>query len=394
MRSPVIFIIYLSLLSMLGFLATDMYLPAFAEMQRALHTSETTISATLSLFLGGFACAQLVWGPLSDKHGRKPILIAGLSVFMVSCFAMVWVNDPIWLLLLRFLQACGVCAGTVCWQALVIDHFTKKQAAKVFATIMPLVALSPALAPLVGAWLLTHWPWQSIFIVLGSMTLLLIIQTLVSLKSPTSKQPDTESVIARVSLLTLLKHPRYMGNILIFAACSASFFSWLTASPFLLKQFGFSAADIGLSYIPQTVAFLCSGYLCRSLLNRVSSDCILPWVLGLFCLCVIVFVISALMPSPNLIVLMASFSGTALANGSIYPLVVARALQVFPEASGKAAALQNSFQLGLCCCFSLVVSAFISHSLTVTASAMAITAGLAVLGFILQKSTHGENIVK
>lgn len=385
MRSTLIFIIYLSLLSMLGFLATDMYLPAFAEMQQELNTSKTTISATLSLFLAGFACAQLFWGPLSDKHGRKPILIAGLTLFMLSCFAIILVKDPFWLLVLRFLQACGVCAATVCWQALVIDHFNKQQAGKIFATIMPLVALSPALAPLLGAWLLNHWHWKSIFIVLGCITLLLIIQTVVSLTPPATSKPCNGTEAGTIRIVTLLKHPAYMGNILIFAACSASFFTWLTASPFLLKQFGFSATDIGLSYIPQTIAFLCSGYACRAMLNTVSADRLLPWLLALFCVCIIIFVISAFLPSPNLTLLMTSFCGTALANGTIYPLVVARALQVFPEASGKAAALQNSFQLGLCCFFSLIVSAFISHALTVTASAMAITALLAVAGYVLQR---------
>ncbi|BAN96031.1 bcr/cflA subfamily drug resistance transporter [Plautia stali symbiont] len=145
------FLPYLAVLSMLGFLATDMYLPAFGAMQHDFASAPGTISASLSLFLGGFACAQVLWGVLSDRFGRKPILLAGLSLFALSCLAMLWVTN-VWLMLaLRFVQAVGVCAAAVSWQALVVDSYPQAKANKVFATIMPLVALSPALAPLLGA---------------------------------------------------------------------------------------------------------------------------------------------------------------------------------------------------------------------------------------------------
>ncbi len=84
------FMVYLAGLSMLGFLAIDMYLPAFGAMQDTLHTSEGAISASLSIFLAGFAFAQLLWGPLSDKLGRKPVLIVGLTIFIISSLAIYW----------------------------------------------------------------------------------------------------------------------------------------------------------------------------------------------------------------------------------------------------------------------------------------------------------------
>ncbi len=138
------FIPYLAVLSMLGFLATDMYLPAFGAMQQSFSTSAGMISASMSLFLAGFACGQLVWGPLSDRLGRKPVLLAGLALFALGCAGMLWVDNVILMLVLRFVQAIGVCAAAVSWQALVVDRYPQSQANKVFATIMPLVALSPA----------------------------------------------------------------------------------------------------------------------------------------------------------------------------------------------------------------------------------------------------------
>ena len=151
------FLVWLGGLSVLGFLATDMYLPAFAAMQEDLQTPAAAISASLSLFLAGFAFAQLLWGPLSDRFGRKPVLLLGLAIFAVGCLGMLWVRDATWLLVLRFVQAVGVCAAAVTWQALVTDYYPANRTNRIFATIMPLVGLSPALAPLLGSWILAHF---------------------------------------------------------------------------------------------------------------------------------------------------------------------------------------------------------------------------------------------
>ncbi|SUG29256.1 integral membrane transport protein [Salmonella enterica subsp. arizonae] len=144
------FLVWLAGLSVLGFLATDMYLPAFAAIQADLQTPAAAVSASLSLFLAGFAVAQLLWGPLSDRYGRKPILLLGLSIFALGSLGMLWVESAAALLTLRFVQAVGVCAATVIWQALVADYYPAQKINRIFATIMPLVGLSPALAPLTG----------------------------------------------------------------------------------------------------------------------------------------------------------------------------------------------------------------------------------------------------
>lgn len=121
------FLVWLAGLSVLGFLATDMYLPAFAAIQADLQTPAAAVSASLSLFLAGFAVAQLLWGPLSDRYGRKPILLLGLSIFALGSLGMLWVESAAALLTLRFVQAVGVCAATVIWQALVTDYYPSQK---------------------------------------------------------------------------------------------------------------------------------------------------------------------------------------------------------------------------------------------------------------------------
>ncbi|EFN6727298.1 Bcr/CflA family multidrug efflux MFS transporter [Escherichia coli] len=305
------FLVWLAGLSVLGFLATDMYLPAFAAIQADLQTPASAVSASLSLFLAGFAAAQLLWGPLSDRYGRKPVLFIGLTIFALGSLGMLWVENAATLLILRFVQAVGVCAAAVIWQALVTDYYPSQKVNRIFATIMPLVGLSPALAPLLGSWLLVHFSWQAIFATLFAITVVLILP-IFWLKPTTKARNNSQDGL---TFTDLLRSKTYRGNVLIYAACSASFFAWLTGSPFILSEMGYSPAVIGLSYVPQTIAFLIGGYGCR------------------------------------------------------------------------AAALQNTLQLGLCFLASLVVSWLISIStpLLTTTSVMLSTVVLVALGYMMQR---------
>lgn len=374
------FLIWLAGLSVLGFLATDMYLPAFAAIQSDLQTPASAVSASLSLFLAGFAVAQLLWGPLSDHYGRKPILLLGLSIFALGSLGMLWVENATGLLVLRFIQAVGVCAASVIWQALVADYYPSQKVNRIFATIMPLVGLSPALAPLLGSWILVHFSWQAIFATLFAITLILMIPAL-RLK-PTAKARDDGQ--DKLTFATLLRSRTYRGNVLIYAACSASFFAWLTGSPFILSEMGYSPAVIGLSYVPQTIAFLIGGYGCRAALQKWEGRQLLPWLLVLYAVSVIATWATGFIPHVALAEILIPFCVMAIANGAIYPIVVAQALRPFPQATGRAAALQNTLQLGLCFLASLVVSWLISTPLLTTTSVMLTTVLLAAVGYKMQ----------
>lgn len=378
------FLVWLAGLSVLGFLATDMYLPAFAAIQQDLQTPASAVSASLSLFLAGFAVAQLLWGPLSDRYGRKPILLAGLSIFAIGCLGMLWVRDGTTLLVLRFVQAVGVCAAAVTWQAMVTDYYPAQRTNRIFATIMPLVGLSPALAPLLGSWLLAHFDWQAIFATLFIITLVLMLPAL-RLKPAHNKNVASEE---KLTFLRLLRSKDYRGNVLIYAACSASFFAWLTGSPFILHEMGYSPTVIGLSYVPQTIAFLIGGYGCRAALQKWQGSQMLPWLLVLFALSVIGTWGVGLAEGVSLTALLIPFCIMATANGAIYPIVVAQALKPFPQATGRAAALQNTLQLGLCFLASLAVSTLIATPLLTTTSVMLVTVVLAGIGYRMQRSAR------
>lgn len=386
------FLFYLAGLSMLGYLAIDMYLPAFGMMQESLNSTASAISASLSIFLVGFAIGQLLWGPLSDKIGRKPVLLMGLGLFALSCLAMIWVTTPAQLLLLRFVQAVSVCSAAVTWQALVIDRYDDHRAQRVFAAIMPLVALSPALAPLLGAWLLNHGGWHEIFLVLGGITLLVLIPTLM-LKEKHHITPDTaKTEKQKISFFRLLKSPVYSGNVLIYAACSAGFFAWLTGSPFILRDMGYNPNDIGLSYIPQTIAFMVGGYGCRALLSRINGKTLLPFLLAGYAVSMVGLYAMAKFSNPSLLAILIPFCFMAAMNGASYPIAVSNALAVYPEHSGKAAALQNAIQLGLCSAISFLVSALMHEPLLSTTAVMAATVVLTIGGYIIQRRSSRTSV--
>lgn len=375
------FLVWLGGLSVLGFLATDMYLPAFAAIQQDLNTSAASVSASLSLFLAGFALGQLFWGPLSDRYGRKPILLAGLAIFALGCLGMLWVRDATLMLVLRFIQAIGVCAAAVTWQAMVTDYYPAQRTNRIFATIMPLVGLSPALAPLLGSWLLVHLEWQAIFATLFAITLLLMLPAF-RLKAVVKPAGETQQ---KLTFMALLRSREYSGNVLIYAACSASFFAWLTGSPFILHEMGYGPTVIGLSYVPQTIAFLIGGYGCRAALQKWQGHQMLPWLLVVFALSVAATWLAGIQDHPSLVALMVPFCIMAIVNGGIYPIVVAQALKPFPQATGRAAALQNTLQLGLCFLASLLVSSLIATPLLTTTSVMLISIVLAGIGFWMQQ---------
>lgn len=377
------FLVWLAGLSVLGFLATDMYLPAFAAIQADLQTPASAVSASLSLFLAGFAAAQLLWGPLSDRYGRKPVLLIGLTIFALGSLGMLWVENAATLLVLRFVQAVGVCAAAVIWQALVTDYYPSQKVNRIFAAIMPLVGLSPALAPLLGSWLLLHFSWQAIFATLFAITVVLILP-IFWLKPTTKARNNSQDGL---TFTDLLRSKTYRGNVLIYAACSASFFAWLTGSPFILSEMGYSPAVIGLSYVPQTIAFLIGGYGCRAALQKWQGKQLLPWLLVLFAVSVIATWGAGFISHVSLVEILIPFCVMAIANGAIYPIVVAQALRPFPHATGRAAALQNTLQLGLCFLASLVVSWLISIStpLLTTTSVMLSTVVLVALGYMMQR---------
>ncbi len=253
---------------------------------------------------------------------------------------------------------------------------------------MPLVALSPALAPIVGAYVLEYSQWRTIFIILSLIAVLLIIATILFVdKAPHKAVAQVPVESENVSYLDMIKNSRFIGNVLIFGGCSAAFFSYLTLWPIVMEQHGYQSAQIGLSFIPQTVMFIAGGYLSKLLIKSRGTEKSLSLVLLLFTAFIAAIAISTLVLNATTIwPMLLIFSLLAAANGACYPIVVNSALQVFKQASAKAAGIQNFIQISMAFSASSLVAIWAEQGKTTIAIAMLICAIIVVLAAKVRKT--------
>ncbi|ABZ76644.1 drug resistance transporter, Bcr/CflA subfamily [Shewanella halifaxensis HAW-EB4] len=390
-----IFLTYLALLSMLGFIATDMYLPAFKAIEDTMAASPSQVAMSLTFFLAGLALGQLLYGPLVERFGKRNSLIFGLVLFSVASFSLSISDSMLVFNISRFMQALGACSAGVIWQAIVIEKYDASKAQSVFSNIMPLVALSPALAPILGAFILESMGWESIFVTLTMMSVVMILLTVWFVPSETKainrKKKD-------ISYVNIFKNTKYLGNVVIFGACSAAFFSYLTVWPMVMEQHGFDAKAIGLSFIPQTIMFVLGGYASKTLIRKVGAENALKVLLSVFGLCSLgIVVVTILITGLSVFPLLAVFSVLAACNGAIYPIVVNGALQQFPENAAKAAGLQNFLQISLSFGASSLVAIWATSGEVAIGWGIMICSFIVFLGYKLRNHNNwkevGENIV-
>ncbi len=371
-------LVYLAVLSMLGFVATDMYLPAFKAMEIDFATGPEQIALSLTVFLGGMAFGQLMWGLASDKFGHRNTLAAGLVVFTLASFGLAFC-DQVWqLLTLRFVQAIGVCAPAVIWQAMVIKRYSSSSQ-QIFATIMPLVALSPALAPQLGVVLADNFGWHSIFIALTLVGVLLVAATMLQ----KDQKAEVKQTSVSADIKALLGSKAYLGNVIMFATASAAFFAYLTGMPEIMAQLGYEAKDIGLSFIPQTIAFMAGGYLGKVGVRKYGDKNVLRQLIGLFSVAALMVFVASHWTLTSIWPILAPFCLIAVANGALYPIVVNRALESAQQSPATAAGLQNSLQICVSSLASAFVAAMASQAQSVTGIAIVICMGGLWVGYIL-----------
>lgn len=380
------FLFYLAMLSMLGFIATDMYLPAFKAIEGSLDSTPSQVAMSLTCFLAGLALGQLLYGPLVNKIGKRWALIFGLVVFAIASVFIANSDSILMLNTARFFQAIGACSAGVIWQAIVVEQYDADKAQGIFSNIMPLVALSPALAPILGAYILNELGWRAIFISLCVIAFLLILMTLYFVPG---KRQHTHSEHAAVSYGQILKNTRYLGNVVIFGACSGAFFAYLTVWPIVMEMHGYLPTEIGLSFIPQTIMFIVGGYASKLLIKRIGGHQTLNILLSIFAACVIsIIMFTLIFPASTIFPLLISFSILAAANGAIYPIVVNSALQQFSQNAAKAAGLQNFLQISIAFGASSLVAMWASLGEVAIGWGILCCAILVVVGYVL-KSQQG-----
>jgi len=349
MRNLSIVVFILALLNTLESLSIDLYLPAFPSMAQIFQTDIGHIQISISVFFAGFAFGQLLWGPLSDRTGRKPMLYCGLLLFIIGATTIFFTENIYMLWAMRFLQAFGGSAGIVIGRAIVIDLYDRQKSVAIFSQQSQISGIAPIVAPLLGSVFLKFWGWNSSFAFLGIMgliTLFMVYKYVPETNSRTSLPDLTEAEKGLKShLKAIISNKEFIGSTMIGSIAFASLIIYISNAPFLfMKLHGFSSGIFSLIFGFNSLALITAAYLTPKLIKRVSDTKLLlaaTLLLLVVCGLHILIVVSDLSVTLEIIMLYLSL----LAIGILFPITSAHALSPFKEGRGTAAAIMGFIQL-------------------------------------------------
>lgn len=271
-------ILLLGALTAFGAVSIDLYLPSLPAIGVSLRAEPAAVQQTMAAFFIGMALGQLLYGPLSDRYGRRPALLVGATIFVLASLFCATAASIEMLILGRFVQALGCCAGQVVTRAIVRDRYATQDSARIFSLLTLVLGVAPLLAPTAGAWLAAAISWRAIFAVLALFGL--IIGSIVALKLTESRSPETAATARGENIfggyLDLLQHRRLLGYILAGSLNGAVLFSYVASAPdLLIRSYGFTPHQFGLIFATIAVGVIGSSQVNRMLLDRYVSDHIL-----------------------------------------------------------------------------------------------------------------------
>jgi len=239
---------FLALISAFPPLSTVLYLPALPQMVEALDTTQTSVNMTLSMFFLFYSVGLLFWGPLSEKFGRKPILLSGLTIYVAASLFCAFSQQVEQLIAGRIIQALGGSAATVVATAIVKDIYSGREREKVMATIMSMVIIAPMVAPVLGALLLKYTSWRTIFLMLAAIGAMALLGGM--LFRETLSEKFTGSVIGSwYRLLVVLKNLGSSSLLLIFSLAPIALMAFLASASYIyIDGFGLTEGQFSLFF--------------------------------------------------------------------------------------------------------------------------------------------------
>ncbi|NWL05380.1 multidrug effflux MFS transporter [Pseudomonas hunanensis] len=342
-------VLILGALSAFGPLAIDFYLPAFPAMARAFATDEKHVQATLAAYFLGLSIGQLAYGPVADRFGRRLPLMFGVTLFTLASLACAYAPNLDTLVLARFVQALGGCAGMVLSRAIVSDKCDPVASAKVFSQLMLVMGLAPILAPMLGGVLVNLAGWQSIFLALSLFSAGCLLA--VSLGLPESlpehipRQPLSGALR---QYLRLLADRAFLGHALTGGIAIAGMFAYIAGSPFVfIKLYGVPAEHYGWLFGTNAAGFILVAQVNARLLARRGPAFLLARAVWLYLVAGLVLLgVAALRPAQLWPLLIPLFICIA-SLGCIIPNASACAMSGQGARAGSASALMGCVQFSV-----------------------------------------------
>lgn len=371
----------LGALSAFAPMSVDLYLPAFPALERALAADASSIQWTLASFFIGFAVGQVLYGPITDRYGRKPPLYAGLAIYVAASIGCAVAPSATALIVLRLIQALGACAAAVTARAMVRDLFEPREAARVFSTLMLVMGVAPILAPLAGSYILLAAGWQAIFVALAAFGLACLAAAAWLLPETHAGNPAHSLRLAPVlhDYARIAATPVFRHNVAASSLSIGGMFAYITASPFVFIQFhGLSAQAYGWLFGANALGLILASQLNRKLLQRASPRRIVVGAMAVQALAGLALLAAAWSGAGGVRSLAVLLFLYIACLGVILPNTAAAALAPFSRQAGSASALLGTLQFGVAGLISAIVGAVHAQSAIPMAAAIALC-GMAAL---------------
>lgn len=341
-------------------LSTDVFLPAMPEISHDLSGHAPLL---ITSFLIGFAVAQLFWGPISDKYGRKIPLLTGIFLFIIGSIGCALADDMFAMIIFRIIQSVGACTGPMIARAIVRDLYSGIKAARVFNVLMIIMSVAPIVGPLIGGQLLSFFSWRAIFTFMAIVGLALFISTLFLKEtlSKSNRRNDFSGIFK--SYFGILKNKIFMLSTLVVSSFYLAIYAFISASPSVyIEHFNVDSRYYGFLFGINVLGLTIVSVFNRRLIDRFPLfRLVTTTILISFLISLVMLIMNSLNDKSLLSVAVPIFIIFS-SNGIIASATNAIALSYVPSNSvGIASALLGSFQYGSGIISSLLLSIWDSN---------------------------------
>jgi MFS transporter, DHA1 family, multidrug resistance protein len=366
--------------SAVGPMALNIFIPSMPGMRTVFDADYGTIQLTLTAYIFAIALAQLVLGPLSDRFGRRPVLLAGLVLFVVASLACALATSIELLIALRVLQATGGCAGLVLGRAIVRDLFDQETSASMLGYITMAMVLAPMMAPTMGGFLDDWFGWQAGFVVSAVAGALILAASWGSLHETNFHRRPMPGIGAMArDYGTLLRSRVFVANALAGACAVSIFFSFLAGAPFVMVELlGRTPSEYGLWFMLAAGGYMAGNFLAGRFARRLGTDLLVVAGNALALAAMVVMIAMALAGLFSPVAIFAPMFFSGVANGMVIPNTLANAVSVRPDMAGAASGFAGSLHLVM----GGIGTVIVGHAQNDTQWPMLLTmGGFAVLAF-------------
>lgn len=349
----------------IGPLSIDMYLPAFNDIALALGTDKNQVGYTLTSYFLGIGIGQLMFGPLSDRYGRKKPTVIGLIVFATSALAIYFTPNIDVFIGIRVFMALGGCIGMITSKAIVRDLFPPEDTARIFSILMLIMGIAPILAPTLGGYMVAQFGWRSIFLFLTIYSVLIVLSVSIFLRE--TKQPDRMiSLKPRAVIrdyIRIIRNPWFLKYSLAGSLAYAGLFAYISGASFLyMDQLDFSQQEFGRTFGINAGGYILGAQINSLFLRRWSSTLVSRRTIFVQTIVAAVTVTGFFIPSLFTYMTIGGLWFYLFCLGFITPNTTAQALAPFQRLAGSASALIGAMQMLTGALISAIVSVVIGAS--------------------------------